>query len=200
MSMNLILLILILAVGYWLIRQGVKQVINKIGREKHIDKKRILYVNAVINFGVFMVFLVVGSVLLGIDYSHIAIFFSSAFALIGVAFFAQWSILSNVTASIIVFFFFPYRVGDKVKIVDGENSISGRIYEISLFHVLLKNENHEIMTYPNSLVFQKAVIINPKPAGENTLPVTQTPENQPPAEQSNAQAGQKDIQTKEQNK
>lgn len=162
MNLNMILLILVLAVSYWLSRQGVSQVIKKIGREKKIDNKRVLYVKAVINFALLVVFFFVGSILLGIDYSHVAIFFSSAFAVIGVAFFAQWSILSNITASIIVFFFFPYRVGDRVKIVDGENSISGRIYEISLFHVLLKEKNKgEIITYPNSLVFQKAVIINP---------------------------------------
>ncbi|WAJ68976.1 mechanosensitive ion channel domain-containing protein [Catenovulum adriaticum] len=160
MNINMVLLILVLTVGYWLSRQGVSQVIRKIGREKKIDNKRVLYVKAVINFALLMVFLLIGSILLGIDYSHVAIFFSSAFAVIGVAFFAQWSILSNITASIIVFFFFPYRVGDKVKIVDGENTISGRIYEISLFHVLLKDKD-EIITYPNSLVFQKAVIINP---------------------------------------
>mgnify|MGYP000126755239 CR=1 FL=1 len=175
MTINMILLMAGLALFYFLLRKGIKRIIFSIGEEKHIDKKRILYVNAVVNFAVVLVFIIVGSVLLGIDYSHVAIFFSSAFAVIGVAFFAQWSILSNVTASIIVFFFFPYRVGDNVKIVDGENSIAGRIYEISLFHVMLKNENNEIMTYPNSMVFQKAVIINPKDPLPPSLAQTETP-------------------------
>ena len=88
------------------------------------------------------------------------IFFSSVFAILGVALFAQWSILSNITASILVFFFFPYRVGHRVKILDGENSIEGILDEITLFHVILIDELGNRLTYPNSMAFQKAVIIS----------------------------------------
>jgi small-conductance mechanosensitive channel len=45
-----------------------------------------------------------------------------------------------------------------VKVIDGENTIEGIILEITLFHVILKFEETHI-TYPNSLVFQKAVVI-----------------------------------------
>jgi small-conductance mechanosensitive channel len=49
-------------------------------------------------------------------------------------------------------------VGDHVKVIDGENTIEGIIVEITLFHVILSFEEKQI-TYPNSLVFQKAVVI-----------------------------------------
>ena len=97
-------------------------------------------------------------VITGFGYEDVGLIFTSLFAVLGVALFAQWSILSNVTASVIVFFFFPYHVGDHVRIVDGEDSIEGIIEEITLFHVILKFED-KIATYPNSLVFQKAVVI-----------------------------------------
>jgi small-conductance mechanosensitive channel len=45
-----------------------------------------------------------------------------------------------------------------VKVIDGEDTIEGIILEITLFHVILKFEDTHI-TYPNSLVFQKAVVI-----------------------------------------
>ena len=72
--------------------------------------------------------------------------------------FAQWSILSNVTASIIIFFTFPARVGDKIRIVDGENSIEGTIQEISLFQIELKDSDSHTVLYPNNLLLQKPVV------------------------------------------
>lgn len=94
---------------------------------------------------------------LGIEYSQISFFLSSVFAVLGVALFAQWSILSNITASLIIFFAFPYRVGDRIRICDKDDDISGVIVEISLFHVLVKRRG-DLITYPNSLILQKAVV------------------------------------------
>ena len=76
----------------------------------------------------------------------------------GVALFAQWSILSNITASMIIFFGFPYRVGDRIKILDKDDDMSGIIEEISMFHVILRREDGNIVTYPNTLILQKAVL------------------------------------------
>ncbi|EWH12096.1 small-conductance mechanosensitive channel [Catenovulum agarivorans DS-2] len=156
---------IVVITGYWLVKHAAGRLVDRIATEKKIDEKRVYYVRTVINLGLIVVTFILVSLSLGIDYSHLTIFFSSAFAVIGVAFFAQWSILSNVTASIIVYFFFPYKVGDKVKIVDGENSIEGKIKEITLFHVILLGSGNQISTYPNSLVFQKAVIIQPEERG-----------------------------------
>ena len=95
--------------------------------------------------------------LLGIQYSQLSVFLSSVFAVIGVALFAQWSILSNITSSLIIFFAFPYRVGDVIRIIDGNDDLSGTIEEISLFHVIIL-QGEALITYPNSLMLQKAVI------------------------------------------
>ncbi|WP_017445078.1 mechanosensitive ion channel family protein [Gayadomonas joobiniege] len=172
--MSSFLFSLLALVGFWFLKNTSRALVERIGQEKQIDEKRIHYVKMVITLALAVVTFMLISIVLGIDYSHLAIFFSSAFAVIGVAFFAQWSILSNVTASVMVYFFFPYRVGDTVTIVDGENSVSGKISEITLFHVILKNPSGRIATYPNSLVFQKAVMIEPlNPTQTDTIVTTE---------------------------
>ena len=80
-----------------------------------------------------------------------------SFAAIGVAIFAQWSILSNITASLIIFFGFPYRVGDPIKVTDSNFDLSGTVEEISLFHVLIRSGDGNLNTYPNTLILQKPV-------------------------------------------
>ncbi|NIW50111.1 MAG: mechanosensitive ion channel, partial [Gammaproteobacteria bacterium] len=73
-------------------------------------------------------------------YKGLLVFASSFFAIVGVALFAQWSILSNITASVIIFFTSNAKIGDKIKVVDGDNTVSGIIRDIGLFYTLLVDD------------------------------------------------------------
>ena len=73
--------------------------------------------------------------------------------------FAQWSILSNITSGVILFFFFPFRIGDTIKIHDKDFPIQAEIEDISAFHVNLKTIDGERITYPNNLLLQKGISI-----------------------------------------
>ena len=148
---------IILIVAYVLCMNFVRITISRIGSNKSVKTYRIKYISKTINIALTVFFVIVLTMLLGIEYSQLSVFLSSIFAVIGVALFAQWSILSNITASLIIFFAFPYRVGDAVRIVDDDYDLSGIIEEISLFHVLIRR-NDDLITYPNSLILQKAVI------------------------------------------
>ena len=155
------LTIVIILLSYFVFLTFVRKSVNTIGKSKDVNIYRVKYVTKILNLVVTAFFVAVLFVFLGIEYSQVSFFLSSVFAVIGVALFAQWSILSNITSSLIIFFFFPYRVGDRVKVVDKDDDISGVIEEISLFHVIIKREN-DLVTYPNSMILQKAVIKQPK--------------------------------------
>lgn len=160
MSIAQVALKLVVAFCVYLIgKKSIKTLVNKISLEKSVSVNRAHYIRNVLIFVWGTIVVVCTGFVIGIGYREVGLFFGSVFALIGVALFAQWSILSNVTASVIVFFFFPYKVGDHVKIIDGENSIEGLIKEISLFHVILLDREKSLVTYPNAMVFQKAVKI-----------------------------------------
>ena len=95
----------------------------------------------------------------GVDFSDVGIVMSSVFAVIGIAFFAQWSILSNITSGVIMFFTFPYKIGDFIIIHDKEYDFEGVIEDIKGFHIVIKTKSNEIITYPNSLMLQKGVTV-----------------------------------------
>ena len=153
---------LILTVGLFLLAVVVSKLsdyfINKIGRAKRIIPKRVYYVTKFSHFIIILMSILFLAVIWNVQLGGVMIFASSIFAVIGVALFAQWSILSNLTSSIIIFFTFPARVGDKIKIVDGDNSIVGEIIEISLFQIEILDENDNIVLYPNNLFLQKPII------------------------------------------
>ncbi len=138
--------------------QIFKSILKKVAQRKGVAEKRVFYIEKVFEVLFVVTTLIVLAFIWSVDIKGVSVFASSVFAIIGVALFAQWSILSNITASIIIFFTFPARVGDKIKVVDGDNSIEGTIREISLFQVELIDDENNVVLYPNNLLLQKPVI------------------------------------------
>ena len=102
----------------------------------------------------------------GVQTKDIFIAFSSIATVVGVAMFAQWSILSNITSGIILFFSFPYKIGDYIFIHDKDFPIKAEIEDIGAFHVYLKTQQGEIIVYPNNLMLQIGITILKHPNEE----------------------------------
>jgi len=85
------------------------------------------------------------------------LFLSSFIAVLGIALFAQWSMLSNVTASILLFVSHPAKIGDTISILDKDYPLSGKIKDIGAFFVIIETDSKEVITIPNSLFFQKMI-------------------------------------------
>jgi small-conductance mechanosensitive channel len=95
----------------------------------------------------------------GLDQSELAIFASSIFTALGIAFFAKWSLLSNITSSIILFFNHPLKIGDKVRVLDKDCPFEGEISDLTYFFVHLTTEDGEVITVPNSLFLEKSISV-----------------------------------------
>ncbi|QYJ98419.1 mechanosensitive ion channel family protein [Shewanella alkalitolerans] len=132
--------------------------IAKLAESKQVSFKRTKMVTQYITYLLFIIIACLWVISLGIEYQQVSLFISSVFAVLGVALVAQWSILSNITAGILIFFVFPYRIGDRIKIIDKDEDVSGIIAEISLFHVLIERSDGITITYPNNLMLQKGVL------------------------------------------
>ncbi|MBU3001977.1 mechanosensitive ion channel family protein [Paraglaciecola arctica] len=139
-------------------RKWLASAFRRITKNKNATLKRKLMVRQILLMSHLVAFIIIGSMVLGIDYGKFIVFLSSAFAVLGIALFAQWSILSNITAGILIFFNFPYRVGDTVRIANKDFDLSGMIEEITTFHVLIRHADGNLITYPNSLILQTPVI------------------------------------------
>lgn len=95
----------------------------------------------------------------GVETKDIFIALSSFTTVVGVAMVAQWSILSNISSGIILFFYFPFKIGDIILIHDKDFPIEAEIEDIRAFHVYLKAKNGEMIVYPNSVLLQKGISI-----------------------------------------
>lgn len=153
-----VLMGVIILIAYRVLKKIANRAILNLAESKGVKKARLSFIQRCFNVAFLFVFVSIFAIVTGIGYGDVSLFLSSIFAVLGVAFIAQWSILSNITASFLIFFVFPYRVGDRIKVVDKDEDISGDIQEIRMFHVLIKHDNGNLITYPNNLMLQKAVL------------------------------------------
>jgi small-conductance mechanosensitive channel len=147
-----------------LLKLGLKQSAKRIAKRDELNYARTKLIYKYINVLVF--FIAAFSLLLiwGVEIRELALIFSSVFAVIGIALFAIWSVLSNVTSGVIMFFSFPYKIGDKIKIHDKDIPVQGMIEDIKAFQLHLRTDEDELITYPNNLILQKPVSLLKKDA------------------------------------
>jgi MscS family membrane protein len=138
--------------------------LRKIGRKSGVNEARINLINRYVIVTLVLIALLIEAFIFGAEPKELALVFSSVFAVIGIGLFAIWSILSNITSGVIMFFSFPYKVGDKIKIHDKDFPIEAIIEDIRAFQLHLRQDNGDLVTYPNNLMLQKAVTLIEKDA------------------------------------
>ncbi len=161
---NEVKLSLIVLITLGIIHVIVSIIIRKVGRKSNKNIARAKLIGRYVSVNLLLIALLLEAIIFGARWEDISVVFSSVFAVIGIALFAVWSILSNITSGVIMFFSFPYRVGDKIEIHDKDYPIKGIIEDIGAFHLHLRQENGDLVTYPNNLMLQKAVTLVEKDA------------------------------------
>lgn len=149
---------LTLLILYSIIRYFSSRIINRHASGTLVTASRVRFVTRFLNLVWLAVFLTFIGITWDISLQGLALYFTSFFAVAGIALFASWSILSNITASAILFFYFPYRVGTRVRIIDGDNSVEGTVSDITLFSIKIDTAEGDQVSYPNNLAIQKPII------------------------------------------
>ncbi|MDU1904780.1 MAG: mechanosensitive ion channel family protein [Dysgonomonas sp.] len=141
----------------------IKYIIRKLIRRYAVLMKKLenrtMQVIRVLSISINLMFVITLIIVWGVDPHNLLVAMSSIFAVIGVALFAQWSMLSNVTAGIIIFFTTPFRIGDYIRILDKDLAFDAHVDDILSFHTILTTREGEVISYPNSLFFQKGVSV-----------------------------------------
>ncbi|KAF2518587.1 mechanosensitive ion channel [Flavobacterium salilacus subsp. salilacus] len=137
----------------------IRKVTNKYASQSHLSEYRAHLVGKSIDIFLFIFLLLAVFTIWGVNSKDFFVVLSSVFAIIGIGLFAQWSILSNITAGVILFFSFPFKIGDFIKIHDKDFPIEAQIEDIKAFHTLLRTRDGELLTYPNNMLLQKGISI-----------------------------------------
>ena len=155
---------LITLVVAFIFKLGFTKAARKVGKIGDFNQVRTNLIIKYISIALTLTAIAALTLIWGVNFKDVGLLLSSMFAVLGVALFAQWSILSNITAGVIIFFSFPFKIGNTVRIMDKELSDSENlddnifvIEDIKAFHLHLRRRNGEVLSYPNNMVLQKGV-------------------------------------------
>ena len=156
-----VILILLLA---WLAQRVFTRAISRLGeRYSLLPPEVLLPLRGLVRW------LIMGSALLmvlerlGVSAAVLWTAITGFTAVAAVAFFAIWSVLSNMFCALLIFTMGPFRIGDTVEVIDSGDKpgVKGRVAAINLFYTTLHDvtDEHEgaLLQIPNSLFFQKSV-------------------------------------------
>lgn len=89
----------------------------------------------------------------------------TGFATVGaVAFFAAWSVLSNLFCAVLIVTVGPFRLGDHIEVLDTAEKpgAKGRVVDLNMLYITLQDDSApagtpNLLQIPNSLVFQRVI-------------------------------------------
>ena len=157
-----IILSLIVILLYLLLRKLVAPKIEAFVEQGQLKEAVSDKANTTLGLFSFVISVAIILLIWGFDFKGLLTVSASILALTGVAMFASWSVLSNVTAFFLLLFNKSYRRGDFVRVINLDNYIEGYISEINLFNTKLISENREVIIYPNNQLVAFPTVINPR--------------------------------------
>ncbi|WP_299012668.1 mechanosensitive ion channel domain-containing protein [uncultured Polaribacter sp.] len=134
--------------------------LKKIQLKFGFHASRILVSSKIISILVYLTIIIVIAFIWNVDEKQLLIYISSFLTILGIAFFAQWSLLSNITAGLILYINYPVKIGDTITILEKDNNITGEIKDIGAFFITLKTEEEALITLPNAIILQKNIRYN----------------------------------------
>lgn len=156
-----ILLILFVA---WLLQRVLRRIVRRASSHYQVPDELVVPLNGLIRWIIVASALLLVLERMGVSATVLWTAFTG-FATVGaVAFFAAWSVLSNLFCALLIFTVRPFRIGDYIEVLDTAEKpgAKGRVVDINLLYTTLEDhgataEHVAWLQIPNSLVFQRVV-------------------------------------------
>lgn len=158
-----ILLILVVAM---LLQYLLRRFVSRISNRYHLPRELLVPLKGILRWTIVASALLLVLERLGVSATVLWTAFTG-FATVGaVAFFAAWSVLSNLFCAFLIFTVGPFRVGDTIELLDtGDKPGSrGRVHDINLLYTTLEDcttaegtGTGALLQIPNALIFQRVV-------------------------------------------
>ncbi|MCL7713282.1 mechanosensitive ion channel domain-containing protein [Stenotrophomonas mori] len=156
----IILLILLVA---WLLRRLTRRLLARLGTHYTLPPQVEVAARRLSNFVIWSATVVAILDQLGMSPTILWTAFTGFAAVGAVAFFAAWSVLSNIFCALLIFTSRPFRLGDRLEVLEnGEKpGLKGLVIDINLVYTTLQEidgpAEGTLMQIPNSLFFQRGL-------------------------------------------
>lgn len=129
------------------------------GRRKGLPQSHSFMIRIVIKWSAVVVVVLMVATIFGIGVDNIWATLTAMAAMVIIGFFAMWSVLSNILATMVILIARPFSIGDRVTVLP--ENISGRAVDINLLYSKLKTPDGEVIIVPNITFLTKFVSVAP---------------------------------------
>lgn len=155
-----ILLILLVA---WLLQYLLRRAVSRVGRLYLLPVELTMPLKGLLRWTIMLAALMLVLERVGVSATVLWTAFTG-FATVGaVAFFAAWSVLSNLFCALLIVTVGPYRLGDYIELLDTAEKpgAKGRVVDINMLYTSLEDSDSPtpgtLLQIPNTLIFQRVV-------------------------------------------
>ena len=146
----------------WLLRWALRLLVRRIARRYELPAEVDMGIRRVggflIGFGALLMVLE----RFGVSGSVLWTAFTGFAAVAAVAFFAAWSVLTNIFCAFLILVTRPFRLHDHIELLESSDKpgLRGQVIDMNLIHVILQERHpgggESVLRIPNSLFFQRA--------------------------------------------
>jgi small-conductance mechanosensitive channel len=119
----------------------------------HLPYESVLFATRFVTTTVWIVALLMVLQVWGVGVGGLWAVLASVTAIVGVAFLAVWTMVSNITASLFITLWRPFHLGQTIEVLP--ENLKGRAIDRNMMFTTLREEGGSILQIPNNLFFQK---------------------------------------------
>lgn len=156
-----ILLILLIA---WLLRMLARRLVERVGTRYTLPPEAVIGARRVLSFLIYAGAFLLVLERLGVSGTVLWTAFTGFAAVAAVAFFAAWSVLSNIFCTMLILTTRPFRLYDHVELLENGDKpgLRGKVVDINLVYTTLRETDDgegagTVLQIPNSLFFQRVL-------------------------------------------
>ncbi|MFT4190896.1 MAG: mechanosensitive ion channel family protein [Comamonas sp.] len=156
-------ILLIVAVA-WALRRLLRRVVHRLGTRYQVPLDFLVPLSTLAGWVIVLAAALMVMERVGVSVTVLWTALTGFAAMAAVAFFAAWSVLSNLFCAFLIFTSAPFRVGDVLEIMEtgDKPGLKGRVVTVNLLYTTLLDMGGEeskgaYLQIPNSMFFLKAL-------------------------------------------
>lgn len=154
-------ILVIIIVGY-VIYVLLRRVLGVLAQRDDVPQPLMQFLRVFLRWGVLVIIVLLCLQQVGLRIAALWAGLLSVMALIAIGFIAAWSVLSNISCSILLIVFDLFRLGDEIEIIEatGGKGLRGTVVDLNILYTSIQETHDEeasdaITHVPNNLFFQK---------------------------------------------
>jgi small-conductance mechanosensitive channel len=155
--------VLLIAVAAWVLQRLIRRMLHRLSERYSLPAEMTLGVRRISAGLLYAAALLLILQRLGVSGTVLWTAFTGFAAVAAVAFFAAWSVLSNIFCTVLILTTRPFRLHDHIELLEGGDKpgLRGRVVDVNLIYTTLQENGTEaantVLQIPNSLFFQRTV-------------------------------------------